>query len=69
VVNNVADDPRYLAGSELVKSEIVAPIFAKQRLYGEIDINSYFTNTFTREDQDFVEACAGLVGRYLETPR
>ncbi len=69
VVNNVADDPRYLAGSELVKSEIVAPVFAKQRLYGEIDINSYFVNTFTREDQEFVEACAGLVGSYLEQPR
>ena len=38
VVNNVASDPRYLAGSELVKSEIVAPVFVKKQLYGEIDI-------------------------------
>jgi L-methionine (R)-S-oxide reductase len=66
VVNNVANDPRYLAGSELVKSEIVAPIFARKLLYGEIDINSYFANTFTKEDQEFVEGCAALVGSYLE---
>ena len=66
VVNNVADDPRYLAGSELVKSEIVVPIFARKLLYGEIDINSYFANTFTKEDQEFVEGCAALVGNYLE---
>ncbi|HET9364177.1 MAG TPA: GAF domain-containing protein, partial [Candidatus Angelobacter sp.] len=58
VVNNVANDPRYLAGSELVKSEIVVPVFVKKQLYGEIDINSYFVNTFTPEDQQFVEACA-----------
>ena len=69
VVNNVADDPRYLPGSELVKSEIVVPVVTKGTLYGEIDINSYFANTFTAEDQQFVEACAALVAGYLEKPR
>jgi L-methionine (R)-S-oxide reductase len=68
VVNNVADDPRYLSGSELVKSEIVVPVISRGTLYGEIDINSYFANTFTHEDQQFVEACAALVGKYLEKP-
>jgi putative methionine-R-sulfoxide reductase with GAF domain len=66
VVNNVAADPRYLAGSELVKSEIVVPILVKKQLFGEIDINSYFVNTFTAEDQQFVEGCAALVAGYLE---
>jgi L-methionine (R)-S-oxide reductase len=66
VVNNVAADPRYLAGSELVKSEIVVPILVKKQFFGEIDINSYFVNTFTAEDQQFVEACAALVAGYLE---
>jgi L-methionine (R)-S-oxide reductase len=71
VLNNVADDPRHRAGSDLVKSELVAPVFVRkggvpERLYGEIDINSYFVNTFTRQEQEFVEACAALVGSYLE---
>jgi putative methionine-R-sulfoxide reductase with GAF domain len=66
VVNNVAADPRYQAGSELVKSEIVVPILVKKQLFGEIDINSYFVNTFTAEDQQFVEGCAALVAGYLE---
>jgi len=69
VVNDVAKDPRYMAGSELVKSEIVVPVIVKSQLYGEIDINSYFVNTFSAEDQEFVESCAALVGTYLETPR
>jgi L-methionine (R)-S-oxide reductase len=68
VVNNAADDPRYKASSALVKSEIVVPIFSRGALYGEIDINSYFANTFTFEEQQFMEACAALVGDYLEKP-
>jgi len=69
VVNDVARDPRYMSGSELVKSEIVVPVLVKSQLFGEIDINSYFVNTFTSEDQEFVESCAALVATYLETAR
>ena len=69
VVNDVAKDPRYLRGSELVKSEMVVPVFTRSALFGEIDINSYFVNTFTPEEQQFVEACASLVANYLEKPR
>jgi len=66
VVQDVAADPRYLAGSPLVKSEIVVPIFVKQKLAAEFDIESYFANTFTAAEQEFVEACAKVVGNYLE---
>jgi len=66
VVDDVSKDARYLAGSPLVKSEIVVPIFVKNKLAGELDIESYFTSAFTAPEKAFVEACAGLVGRYLE---
>lgn len=66
VVDDVTKDPRYLAGSPLVKSEIVVPIFARKKLAGELDIESYFTGTFTPAEQQFVEACAGIVAKYLE---
>ena len=69
VVNDVAKDPRYLRGSELVKSEMVTPIITRGVLYGEIDINSYFAETFNFDEQKFVEACAALVSGYLEKPR
>jgi L-methionine (R)-S-oxide reductase len=68
VVDNVAGDHRYLAGSELVKSEIVVPIFAAGKLAGEIDVESYFTDTFRADDdRNFVEACAGVVAKFLKT--
>jgi L-methionine (R)-S-oxide reductase len=64
-VNNVAADPRYL-GSDMVKSNLVAPIFAKKRVVAEICIESYFADTFTAVEQEFIESCAALVGRYIE---
>jgi L-methionine (R)-S-oxide reductase len=64
-VNNVAADPRYL-GSDMVKSNLVAPIFAKKRVVAEICIESYFADTFTAGEQEFIESCAALVGRYIE---
>ena len=67
VVNDVASDPRYLAGSEIVKSNMVVPMFAKKELVGELDIESYFTETFTKAEQSFAEAIAMLVGKFLET--
>lgn len=65
VVDDVSKDPRYLAGSAMVNSEIVVPIFVKNKLAAELDIESYFASTFSKSEQEFVEACAGIVGRYL----
>jgi L-methionine (R)-S-oxide reductase len=65
VVHDVSKDPRYLAGSPLVKGEIVVPIFVRGKLEAELDIESYFTNAFTEPDQVFVEACATLVAKFM----
>jgi len=64
VVQDVSKDARYLAGSNLVKSEIVVPIFVNKKLAAELDIESYFGDTFTRPEQEFVEACASVVADY-----
>jgi len=68
VVDDVASDPRYLACSLETKSEIVAPVFVRGKVAGELDIDSHFSAAFGREDQAFVEHCAALVGKKLETP-
>lgn len=65
VVHDVSRDSRYLSGSPMVKCEIVVPILVKNNLAAELDIESYFSGTFTKAEQDFVEACAALVGDYL----
>jgi L-methionine (R)-S-oxide reductase len=64
-VNNVTSDPRYIGG-DMVKSNMVVPIFAKKRMVAELCIESYFADTFNASEQAFAEACAALVGRYME---
>jgi len=65
IVDDVSKDPRYLAGSSMVVSEIVVPIFLNKKLIGEFDVESYFPATFKKAEQEFVEACADLVGQVL----
>ena len=65
VVQDVTADPRYLAGSSMVKSEMVVPLFANKKLAGELDVESYFADTFPKSEQEFVEACATIAATYL----
>ena len=67
VVDDVSKDPRYLACSLETKSEIAVPIFARGKLAGELDIDSHFPAAFGAEDQEFLEHCAQLVGKRLES--
>jgi GAF domain-containing protein len=66
VVDDVNNDPRYLACSLETKSEIVAPVFVNGKVVGELDIDSHLPAAFKEDDRQLVEHCAGLVGRYLE---
>ena len=66
VVDDVRADPRYLACSLETKSEIVAPVFVRGKVVGELDIDSHFPAAFAAEDKELVEHCAAVVGRYLE---
>jgi GAF domain-containing protein len=66
VVDDVSKDPRYLACSLETKSEIVVPIFVKEEVAGELDIDSHFAAAFGCEDQKLVQYCAEVVGKKLE---
>src|ERR1700753_2696792 len=66
VVDDVNSDPRYLACSLETKSEIVAPIRVNGKVVGEIDIDSHDPARFKDEDRKLVEACAELVGTFME---
>jgi putative methionine-R-sulfoxide reductase with GAF domain len=37
----------------------------KKKLAAELDIESYFSGTFTKTEQEFVEACANVAGEYM----
>ena len=66
VVDDVHSDPRYLSCSIETKSEIVAPVFVRGEVVGELDIDSHSPAAFGPDDRRLVEHCARLVGRFLE---
>jgi len=66
VVNNVGSDGRYVQASSMVKSEMVVPIFVNGKFAAEIDVQSYFTETFKDADQSFLQSCAKIVGKFIE---
>jgi L-methionine (R)-S-oxide reductase len=65
--DNVADDPRYLQASDLVKSQIAVPMVLVGKAVGVFNVESYFLSAFKAPvERNFVETCAGMVGKCLE---
>ena len=65
VVDDVKEDPRYLACSLETKSEIVVPVFSRGTVVGELDIDSHTTAAFTDADRSFLEQVAEIVGDFI----
>lgn len=67
VVDDVNQDPRYLACSIHTRSEIVVPIRTPDgRVVAEIDIDSDELAAFREEDREFLERVAGHLGEVWE---
>jgi GAF domain-containing protein len=65
VVPDVCQDPRYLACSPTVNSEIVVPIMEGSELIGVLDIDSDDFDAFTPADRRFLESLVARVAPYL----
>ncbi|WP_353065863.1 GAF domain-containing protein [Tunturibacter psychrotolerans] len=66
IVDDVSADPRYLSCSIETKSEIVVPIRVRDKVVGEIDIDSHDLSAFGPDDRTFLEECARLIGGFME---
>jgi len=66
IVEDVSADPRYLSCSIETKSEIVVPIRVRDKVVGEIDIDSHDLSAFGPDDRTFLEECARLIGGFME---
>jgi putative methionine-R-sulfoxide reductase with GAF domain len=63
----VATDPGYISRDGSAKSELVAPVFVNGSAAGILDVNSHFTDAFTREDRQLCETAAEVVGQYISS--
>ncbi len=62
-VGEVANDPRYLTALSTTRSEIIVPVFDRQRenVVGTIDIESEHPHAFSEEVQAVLEACSEVI--------
>ncbi len=64
VADNVADDPRYIQASDLVKSQISVPIAAGNQLVAVFNVESYFVAAFkAAQEREFLDACSKILSR------
>ena len=65
IVDDVNNDPRYLACSVETQSEIVVPIMRAGHVLGEIDIDSDTRAAFGLDDRQRLEVVAALLSEKL----
>jgi L-methionine (R)-S-oxide reductase len=61
VLADVRTDPRYIACSPTVRSEIVVPLLDGDRVWGVLDVDSDHLDAFGPEDRGLLEAVASYV--------
>ena len=61
IVDDVNEDPRFLACSITTRSEIVIPLMDGEICLGEIDIDSNKPNNFTNDDRLMLEGIASHI--------
>jgi len=61
IVEDVNDDPRFLACSITTRSELVVPLMDGDLCLGEIDIDSNKPNNFSSDDRLMLEEIADLI--------
>jgi L-methionine (R)-S-oxide reductase len=61
LVNDVANDPRYLTAFRSTGSEMIVPVLVKGRVVGTIDVESERLNAFDDNDRAALEACAQAI--------
>jgi L-methionine (R)-S-oxide reductase len=65
VVADVSKDSRYLSCFRSTRSEIVVPIKKKNRVIGEIDIDSDVSAAFNKTDEKFLEKIADMLHQHI----
>jgi sigma-B regulation protein RsbU (phosphoserine phosphatase) len=67
--NDVRRDPNYLPALDAVRSELAAPMIARGRLVGVIDLQSTSLNAYSEYDKMLVRLLASRVGISIDNAR
>ncbi len=67
--NDVRTDPNYLPALDAVRSELAAPMIARGKLVGVIDLQSTSLNAYSEYDKMLVHLLASRVGSSIDNAR
>jgi GAF domain-containing protein len=69
LVEDVKAQDNYIACSINVKSEIVVPLFIKDKNVGQIDIDSHTPNAFTKDDEDMLYTINSAIAEIIKSEK
>ncbi len=68
-VDDVGSDPRYIAASDTVRSELAIPLIVKERVIGVLDVGASSPHFFTPADEDLLGLLADHLAGAIESAR
>lgn len=69
LVPDVRKDPRYLSGMDAVRSELAAPMVARGKLVGVIDLQSTRVNAYSEYDRSLLRLIASRAATAIDNAR
>ncbi|HTP09576.1 MAG TPA: GAF domain-containing protein, partial [Anaerolineae bacterium] len=69
LINDVQQDPRYLAAMEQTRSELAVPLLVADRLVGVMNVESSRVNAFAPDDERLLQTLAGQLAVLIENAR
>jgi signal transduction histidine kinase len=68
-IANVASEPKYISVDTRVRSELCVPLRMGDRILGVLDVESYESNSFSKDDEHLLQTLAGQIATSLERIR
>lgn len=68
-VNNVLEDPRYLAGSANTRSEMAVPLIYRSELLGVLNVESEQLSAYTETDEELLGTLGGSLAAIIANAR
>jgi len=68
-VNNVQDDPRYIAGSVNSRSEMAVPLIYRSELLGVLNVESEQLSAYTETDEELLGTLGGSLAAIIANAR
>jgi len=68
-VNNVADDPRYIAGSPNTRAELAIPLVYRSELLGVLNVESEQFGAYTETDEELLGTLGGSLAAIIANAR